>query len=363
MYVRQPRPESLFILPAILAIIAAATFLYSQTDAFAYDEGDHLIAAQSIFRGKRPYLDFVFPQTPLNAYWNALCFRLFGDTWRVAHAMAALLTSAAVVLLADYVFQRFPVRTWRLAAVVTAAVLFGLNYKVIEFGPLQGYGMCLFLTVAAFRCAVAAVERRSLPLIAASGFFAAAAAGSSLLTAPVAVVLLVYILVRNAAGSRWRGAAAFVSAGLVALSPLLWLLVQSPRVVWFNIVEYMLLYRRIEWPGATQHDLGEVTTWLGSPQALLTGILAVVGLLFIRFRSEWDPRVKSDLYLCARLAAALGVHISTAHPTFIRYYILALPFIAVLAVAGMYYVVTRLYRPERPLWPVLALALIFTGAL
>ena len=62
------------------------------------------MTAQSINRGKRPYLDFVFPQTPLNAYWNAAWMRLFGDTWHTPHGVAAVMTALAVLLTAAATF-------------------------------------------------------------------------------------------------------------------------------------------------------------------------------------------------------------------------------------------------------------------
>ena len=54
-------------------------------------------------------------------------------------------------------------------------------------------------------------------------------------------------------------------------------------------------------------------------------------------------------------------HISTATPTFRRYYLLAVPFLAILACAGLYDVGSRLGSPERPWLPVLILCLL-TGA-
>jgi hypothetical protein len=58
-------------LVGMVCIFAAGLLAYSQTWCLAWDEGYHLVAAQMIVAGKRPYLDFCFPQTPLNAYWNA----------------------------------------------------------------------------------------------------------------------------------------------------------------------------------------------------------------------------------------------------------------------------------------------------
>src|ERR1039458_9788324 len=80
------------------ALLATLLMPYAQTWAFTDDEGFHLLAAQLIKGGMRPYLDFCFPQTPLNAYWNAFWMRGFGESWRTAHALASLETSAAIVL-------------------------------------------------------------------------------------------------------------------------------------------------------------------------------------------------------------------------------------------------------------------------
>ena len=88
-------------------LLYAALFLYySQTDAFSWDEAYHLLGSQLILLGKQPYLDFCFPQTPLNAYWNAFWMSLLGQSWRVTHAVAALLTMGAVLLTADFVARQ-----------------------------------------------------------------------------------------------------------------------------------------------------------------------------------------------------------------------------------------------------------------
>lgn len=343
--------------------VCCGMLVYSQTDAFAQDEGFHLLAAQSIFRGRRPYLDFMFPQTPLNAYWNAFLFQWFGDTWRTAHAGAAVLSSTGVFLIGDYVFRRFPAWQWRLGAAIAAMAVIALNMQFVQFGTVQAYGMCVFLCAAAFRFTVTAMHRRGSVTAAAAGLCAGTAAASSLLTAPVGPVLLVWMVVFSAARDRWRRACAFVAGGFIAVLPILWLFVQNPRVVFFDLVQYMMIYRRVQWPNAAQHDVGEWTAWFGSTQALLTILLAIAGIAFIRYRSGWADEVRKELYLCTWLAAAISLHVSTAHPTFVRYYLLALPFLAVLACAGLYHVADRLYRGDRPFWPVGILTVLLAGAL
>ena len=139
---------SLVWLYAIWGVLTAGLLVYSQTLAFTADEGFHMLAAQLIKAGMRPYLDFCFPQTPLNAYWNAFWMRVFGESWRTAHALASLETSAATVLAAQFVLARLPERAWRVAGAIAAAIMIGCSANVVDFGPLgQAYGMCLFTTV------------------------------------------------------------------------------------------------------------------------------------------------------------------------------------------------------------------------
>ena len=174
-----------------VALLGATLLVYSQTLAFTWDEGFHLLAAQLIGAGKTPYLDFCFPQTTWNTYWMAAWMRIFGESWRLAHLLAALLTTGAVMLAADYVYSRLPISRWRMAAAFTAALLIGLNSAVFEHGAVgQAYGMCLFATVAAFRAAVAAKYREGAALPALAGFLAGVAAASTLLSAAALPVLL-----------------------------------------------------------------------------------------------------------------------------------------------------------------------------
>src|ERR1700712_4880962 len=93
---RRRQQKSFWLLAGTVTAIAAGLIFYSQTDAFAWDEGFHLLTAQLITRGERPYLDFNFSQTPLNAYWNAFWMLVFGPGWRAAHAVAAVMTAGGV---------------------------------------------------------------------------------------------------------------------------------------------------------------------------------------------------------------------------------------------------------------------------
>src|SRR5271157_5438913 len=184
------RPAYRWLLGAMAAYLAGL-MVYTQTLAYTGDEGFHFLTDQLIRAGMRPYLDFCYPQASLNNYWNAMWMGVFGESWRAIHAVTAVLAAAAILLMADFLFRRFPVPSWRLAAALAVVVAAGLNQVVVEYGTLgQAYGMCLFATVAAFRCAIAAVDRSRPWMALAAGFFAgdrggaAGAAGLDLLPQP-----------------------------------------------------------------------------------------------------------------------------------------------------------------------------------
>lgn len=343
------RPWAPFALAA--ALLTAGLAVYAQTLAFAWDEGFHLLAAQLIKNGKTPYVDFFFPQAPLNAYWNAGWMRLFGDTWRTAHAIAGLMGAGGVLLAAHAVYRRFPIAGWRVAGAVTLVAVAGLNHQFVDYSTIgQGYALCLFLLVAAYRCALRSVEDSGWLPAAAAGGAAVAAAGATLLGSAAVPILLVWMLVYNRAGARWTKLAGFLGGAAIPLLPFLPIVFRAPRIVRFNIIEYHLLYRQVAWDGATAHDADVLTAWANDPQAILLALLVAAGLYFVRFRSDWDRATRAPFYLCGWLALGLSLHISTAHPTFARYYLLTVPFLATLAVAGLAYIVSLFARPASPRW-------------
>ncbi|HEV2199601.1 MAG TPA: hypothetical protein VGR73_07260 [Bryobacteraceae bacterium] len=345
----------------LLGIAAIGLLLYSQTRAFTWDTGFHLLAAQLILHGKRPYVDFFFPQTPLNAYWNAAWMRIFGESWRVPQGIAALLTAGATFLAMKFAAARFPVPSWRpLAAFATVVIVAGNQLVALWATSGQAYALCLFAIVAAFYATVESMDREGLWWPALAGFLAGVGAASSLLTAPVGPVLLIWMLVYHntyqRAGNRWAKGAAFLLAATVPFLPLLWLFLEAPRPVWFNIFEYHFYYRQVAWPHVNEHDLELITGWIESGQALLLMLLAGVGFVFVR-KSGWDRERKAEFYLCGWLVVIVTAHLLRARPTFAQYFLLVVPFLGILAVAGLYYLDSKLDASgaRRPVFVVLAL--------
>ncbi len=343
----------------VLALVAAALIGYSETRAFAWDEGFHVLTAQLILHGKRPYIDFCFSQTPLNAYWNALLLRVFGESWRPLHAAAALESTVAIGLTAAFVRDRFPVERWRFPGAILTLLVAGLNVAVIRYGGLaQAYGICLLGVTAAFRFAVASPGRRSWLPSALAGLASGIAAASSLLTAPAIPIYLAWILLYDRQQRRTAKAVAFLAAVALPFLPVLWLFVHGPQQVFFGIVQYNFSYRLLNWPGATEHNLGVYGAWINTGPVLLLILLAIAGLLFTYYRAAWAAERKAEFYLCAWLAAGLAAYVSYGKPTFERYYVFTVPFLAILAVAGLYTLGTQLYKPDRPWAPILALSVL-----
>jgi 4-amino-4-deoxy-L-arabinose transferase-like glycosyltransferase len=214
----------------------------------------------------------------------------------------------------------------------------------------------------AFRVSVAAVERQSLWWTSAAGLLSASAAASSLLTATVAPVLMIWILRQTPARNRNRRFFTFLAGAAVPFLPVLGLLYRSPRAVFFNLIQYQLLYRRTNWEDATPHDLEVLTSWLYSLTAFLLGSLCVLGLWFIAKRAPWKGSIRSGFYLCGWLGLATGAELCATHPTFPSYWVLVTPFLAIPAAAGLYAVSTLIRSPARRWWPVpILLVLLLAG--
>ena len=337
----------------VTILLAAGLVLYSTTLEFVWDEGFHLLAAQLISQGRTPYIDFCFPQPPLNAYFNAALFSLFGTSWRLTHVFASLFLAASAYLSAEFVLLRFNTSRWRWPCVLLAALFTGLNEILVQFGPIaQAYAISMLCSVVAFRITVASAGRRSWVPSVLAGIASGAAAGSTLLTAPVAPVLLGWLFIYNEAGDRSKKVAAFIFGNIISLIPVLILFVKAPRQTFFNIVQYQALFRRVNWGDVNAHDFDVFTAWIDSVPTFLLVFSAGFGLFFVAKKSGWERREKAEYYLVAALAAALTVYVSTAHPTFQRYFILAVPFFGILASLGFFFIASRLWDAPRPFWPV-----------
>jgi len=171
------------------------------------------------------------------------------------------------------------------------------------------------------------------------------------------------MLIYNRAGRRAWKTGAFALAAAIPFLPVLWLLVQSPAQVWFGIIQYNLLYRLVDWPDATTQNLEVFASWIDSGPAIILTLLAAAGLSFVHFRSTWNAARKAEFYLCAWISVAVAAYLFYVRPTFERYFVFTVPFLSILAVAGIYFLATALDRPNRPWPPVILVTALLTFGL
>jgi hypothetical protein len=345
------------------AAVAACLLAYSQLVAYFGNESFHLLAAQLINAGKRPYLDFFYQHVPLYAYANALWMRAFGESWQSAHVLSALAVGGSVLLSAEYIYSRLGANRLRTTSAIVAALLVGLNFYAICFGTVgMPFGLCLLLITASFRLTIEAANNRGWAIAMLAGSCAAAAAASSLLTAPAAIVFLLWMSCNNRAGSLLKKISAFLAGAMIPLIPLILLFAQAPRETFFNLVEYHLFYRVETTNNPLRWNVREITGWFASYQGLLLVPLAAMGLWFAAKRSRFDARQKSELYLCAWIIAALSVYLSLPRPTFAFYFVLLTPFASILAAIGFCAIAERL-RPAIAAWAAIALITLYACGL
>lgn len=354
---------STLILASLVGLVWLALVLYSISVGFVWDEGFHLLAAQLINKGKTLYIDFCFPQTPLNAYWNAAWMRWTHHGWRITHAVAATEVAGAVALTVQFVFSRLAGLRWQFAATLIALLGVGLNSTLWKFGTCaQAYGLGTLLSIAAYRVAVYSARRSALLPVFGAGLLAGAAGASTLLTAPLVIALSIWLFVYHRTGSRGKKLSTFFAGYVLPFSPVFTLLVCAPQQTLFNVLQYQAIFRRVNWTGATAHDFSVLTAWLNDGPSLIFGLLALVGVASFRKFPSWSEAVRAEFVLSSWIALGFLLYVSTTHPTFQRYFVFAAPFVSIPAAAGAIALFSKLGYSARPFRPTLVLTFLLSLA-
>jgi len=359
---QQSSPRLLWV---VIATFLVALLAYSQAVAYFGNESFHLLAAQLINTGKKPYLDFFYQHPPLFIYLNAAWMRVFGESWRSAHALSALLAGGCIAVTAVYVYNRLGSTRWRLAISAMTAALLGLNFYLIAFGTVAlPFGLCLLLTVVSFRLTVDAVHRPGALLPILAGLACGASAASSLLTAPVVLVLAVWLAKYDQTGQRLKKCLSLIAGAAIPFVPLMWLGLLAPRQAFFDVVEYHLFHRVGSEGNMIRWNLREILDWFGSLQGFLLTALSVIGLGFTIKRSEPEHNSrKPEFYLCAWLTIVLSVYLAVPRPTFSFYYVLVTPFVGILAAMGLNAIGTMGWFSKRRFQVMTALAIVYLTGL
>jgi hypothetical protein len=345
--------------------VAAAIAIASQLGTSPGDEGLHLLASQLFKHGKWPYGDFLYHHPPGYIGLNAVWMSAFGESWRSAHALSALLTLATIAVICEFTYTRFRETSWQVPATAMIALLVGLNVLVLQNGvSAQPFALMTLLSVVAFRLAIASAGRSRTWLPLWSGLCAGLACITSLLMITVPIVLFIWLVWKCETNQRKRAAIQFLAGLAVPALLMLPFAVRGFSQFVFDLLLLQLRHRTLDghWTAqaAWRIYIHTVTDWLGMGQGLLFVLLPLLGVGFLSGHKAFEAKRRSEFYLCAWLATSLCVWVSIPRPTFPWYFMPAVPFAGVLAVVALFAIHEHVLRGRRLVALLLVTCVIFS---
>ncbi len=298
----------------IIFAALSVVFLAIQATHFRYsisDENTYIYMAKAITEGQVPYKDFFYAHPPLHIYYLALFYLIFGLNILVLKATAVIPIVAAAGLIFWMLGKR---QLWAEALLFTA--IFYFAYDTMRFSTFA-----VWITLATFilvLAAVLAVEKKCTWAGAAAGF----AGMAGFLSVAGAAAIGVYLFLADRKGAI-RYMAAF-AAVFIAANIALGLLLPG---YFEDVLEYHLSK-----PGEGGNK-GSVFVEMAKRNPLLFAAVA----LFV-----FSGRKARHAYLIPA-AAALGLvgALILVAKVYGYYFLMALPFFAVLGAHGITSLISR----------------------
>lgn len=314
----------------ILGLCAGAALLYLLV-AFRrpadVDEGYFLAAGAQVERGKRPYLDFLFPQMPGMAWFVGLEGRVLPErTLPMARVPFAILSAASLVLLGLIALDRAR-QPWD---AVAATVLVAGSEILATWAPLvKVHAPTMFLMLAGFLLAVRAEgsRLRVAGFAAAAGIFWAAAFSFRLLVLPAIPIVAIWIAMRG----KGAGLAAFLGGLALGLVPLGLLAAADPSAFLTNNLGFHASARGTSLIADLPQKGFTLLSLVASLQAASLLALAAWSAKRAGLRRFW----REPEGLALALVVALGAVFLLPSPTFTQYYGILVPFAAIAALPAL----------------------------
>jgi hypothetical protein len=267
--VDRARSTSLFV-GAWLAVTAVMVVL-ALANPVSRDEGAFTGPA-AVAVGVRPYVDFLYLQTPLQALVSAPFARLFPGYGFIALRCAVGLMGAGILALV-YAAQRGLAVDRRMAAACTALLAACYSFQ-FGCGVVRNDALSAVLATGAIQLALVALRGRLRPgpAWAAAGLLFGAAASAKISYAFPAAGAGLFLIAQTARGRiSPRTLAAFVLGGLVGALPCLIAWRQAPAAFIYSALTFNSA-TLIQWYRATH------MAWVVSPPA---NLLVTVGILLV----------------------------------------------------------------------------------
>jgi len=319
------------------SVVASLTFVFALAILFsqwplAFGDTYHLLAAQMVAAGRKPYLDFFVQQVPLYPLICGAWLRIFGTSWQAANLFSGLLICGGAAMVARIARRIYAESEWGARGSIIAVLLFGLNLLVAQSGDdAQPYALCMFFCLSAWLAALD--PSPTIMRIFLAGLAAGAAVNTSLLAAPVFL-----ILTGKAAGSgRPRRLLWFTCGAAAASIPLAYLAMLAPTQAWFDIVEFQLFYRTAA-PSLPKniasHNLHEILDWVRTIQGAVLVLSSLAGAYFI-FDRKAPASTRRSVGYAASIAVLWALYLSFVPLTWHMYFVLVVPYASLLAAAGL----------------------------
>jgi len=318
-----------------LAFVFALAIFLSQWP-LAFGDTYHLLAAQMVAAGRKPYLDFFVQQVPLYPLVCGAWLRIFGTSWQAANLFSGLLICGSAALVARIASRIFAGSEWGPRGGIIAVLLFGLNLQVAQSGDdAQPYALCIFFCLLAWLAAF--VERPAASRIFLAGLAAGAAVNTSLLAAPFFLILMGWSVLQAARPDRLRKLLWLLCGVAVASMPLAYLAMLAPTQAWFDIVQFQLFYRTAapDLPKSiASHNLHEILDWMRSIQGAVMVVLSLSGTLFL-FDRKASGSTRRSVGYAALIAVIWTFYLALVPLTWHMYFVLVVPYVSLLAAAGL----------------------------
>jgi hypothetical protein len=326
-----------------LALIFTVAILISQRPLL-FGDPYHVLACQLVAAGKKPYVDFFFQQTPLYPLICGTWLRIFGSSWYAANLLSALLVGGSATVLANLARKTFSESGWAVTGSVVTLLFFGLNLQLVRWGNVaQPYALCMLFCLLAWPPNFSARPARTR--LFSVGLAGGAAVNTTMLSLPFLLVLTGWIAFRTAKSDRTCSLFWFSCGAAVASLPLIYLGILAPTHAWFGIVEYHLFHRGDGWTDIPQWNLREVFRWITSTQGVLLAFLSLAALPVL-FERKTPTSMRHPLQFVASVSFSWDLFLSLPRPTFFTYYVLLLPYVCLLAAAGVLGMANRMWSPR-----------------
>ena len=328
------RPRALWVLLGVCVFQCVLFVPMASLRLIDGDEGFYILAAKLVSQGKHLYTDFFYPQMPLLPYVYGLWMKLFGFSWYSARMLSALFAILTGVLIYRYVAKLSGKRALAVLAVLLYALCsLSLGWLTVA----KTYALSTFLLLAAVVVLPRAGSADRPLKYVLSGLLLGLATDTRLFLVAAVPVFALAVWQREGRAKGRATRLGWWGLGIVlGLLPNLWFIAANAEDYWFNNVGYHSIRTGVGLIGGLGQKVHTVLELLGfqggfgnvSSQFLIL-VLLNCGYLVL----AWVG--KKRLFLPFYLVIALSVVSLLPTPTFVQYFAVVVPFMAITSVVAM----------------------------